>query len=99
MDRGGLRGRWYRRVCGLCVGWLRLALAADGRIANGIEEMPGVNFSLYFSMLRRRNLASFRDVELRVYAVLLGVAVAAVASPPVIIPTTQAVVGTAMAAV
>ena len=39
----------------------------------------GVNFSLYFAMWRRRNLAPLRDVELRVYGVLIGIAVAAVA--------------------
>jgi trk system potassium uptake protein TrkH len=38
----------------------------------------GVNFSLYFSALRRRSLESFRDVELRVYGALLVVAVLAV---------------------
>jgi trk system potassium uptake protein TrkH len=38
----------------------------------------GVNFSLYFAMWRRRNLTPLRDTELRVYGVLVGVAVAAV---------------------
>jgi trk system potassium uptake protein TrkH len=39
----------------------------------------GVNFSLYFAMKRRRDLKPLRDAELRVYGVLLGVAVVLVA--------------------
>jgi len=38
----------------------------------------GANFSLYFTILRRRNLTPLRDSELRVYGILIAVAVAAV---------------------
>jgi trk system potassium uptake protein TrkH len=39
----------------------------------------GVNFSLYFAIKRRGDLTPLRDSELRVYGVLIGVAVIAVA--------------------
>ena len=39
----------------------------------------GVNFALYFSMLRRRNLSALRDTELRLYVALLAAAAAVVA--------------------
>jgi trk system potassium uptake protein TrkH len=39
----------------------------------------GVNFSLYHGFLRRRDLSSLRDVELRVYAAVLATATAIVA--------------------
>lgn len=38
----------------------------------------GLNFSLYYLLLRRRDLGVFRDVELRGYAAIVGVAIAVV---------------------